>query len=127
MHPFESGNITRANFNADVYENIWRLDDQDPNATYPRVSTSSNSNNSQTSDFWMRDASYLRLKSAELSYDLPASVLDKIKLQKARVYLQGLNLLTFAPFDLWDPENGGGSGSTYPLNTTVNIGVAITY
>ena len=127
MRPFEAGNLLGSNFNSHVYENIWREATPDVNAIYPRVSTSSNSNNNQTSDYWMRNRSYLRLKNAEIGYDLPSSLLEKIGLKKTRVYVQGVNLLTFSEFKLWDPENGGGQGAAYPLSRTINFGISITY
>ncbi len=127
IRPFEGGNVQRSNFNSDLVGNVWTTQDPDPNATYPRMSTVANANNSQTSTFWMRNRAYLRLKNAEISYTLPRSLVSKAKLGSARIYIQGLNLLTFSEFKLWDPENGGGEGATYPLNRVFNIGIQLSY
>ncbi len=127
IRPFEGGNVQRSGFNQDIVGNVWTTYNQDPNAEYPRMSTVANSNNSQTSTFWMRNKSYLRLKNAEIAYTLPRSLVSKVKLGSARIYVQGLNLITFSEFDLWDPENGGGQGATYPLNRVFNVGVQLTY
>lgn len=127
VRPFESGNVQRSSFLQDIYDNIWTEANPNPNAIYPRVSLTSNPNNNQTSDYWQRDRSYLRLKSAEIGYSIPKKALEKIKLQSVRIYAQGLNLLTISSFQLWDPENGGGQGSAYPLNTTINLGIQIRY
>lgn len=43
-----------------------------------------------------------------------------------RIYISGSNLLTFAPFKLWDPEQGGGSGLSYPTQRVFNIGFQMT-
>ena len=128
MHPFQTLDEQRQSFNQNVIGNIW-LDgiNEDVNAIYPKATLGVNSNNTQQSTHWMRDRSYLRLKSAEISYDLPKKVLSKLQLQKFTIYTQGMNLLTFSGFKLWDPEQGGGTGARYPLNRSVNLGVRITY
>jgi len=53
---------------------------------------------------YISDGDYLKLRSAMLSYDLPSSIVSKMKLNGLRVYLQGQNLLTFTKFIGWDPE-----------------------
>ena len=53
---------------------------------------------------------------------LPKSLTSKTFIKSFRFYVSGSNLLTFAPFDMWDPEKGGGEGSGYPLNRVITIG-----
>lgn len=53
---------------------------------------------------YMSDGSYLRFKTLTLAYNLPGSVIDKINMRKARIFVTGNNLLTFTPYDGWDPE-----------------------
>lgn len=93
-------------------------------ATYPELSLAgSNTNNkSPNSDFWLKDASYLRFKSAELGYTLPGSVVKYLKLSKLRVYASGFNLLTFDKIKVIDPESPG-DGISYPIQRMVNIGI----
>ena len=55
----------------DVAENRWSEFSRDPNSKYPRMSMTSNANNSRSSTFWLRDMSFLRLKNAEIGYSLP--------------------------------------------------------
>ena len=82
------------------------------NAKYPRLGllTSDIQNNQQASTFWMRNGSFLRLKNVEIGYRIPYG----------RLYVSASNLLTFSPFDLWDPELSG--WNSYPLQRTVNVG-----
>ncbi|MGH2624909.1 MAG: hypothetical protein ACRDE7_14675, partial [Sphingobacterium sp.] len=95
-------------------------------AQYPRLGTSVTSiaNNLQSSNWWMRDGSFLRLKSVEFGYQLPKEVAQKLHLENLRVYLSGMNLVTFSKFKLWDPEQGG-NAFAYPLQRVFNLGINI--
>lgn len=127
--PFSSGNMERASINEDIYGNVWmstNTPEQNANVTYPRLSMGSGgagaSNNSQASTWWLRDGSFLRLKSVEIGYSLPKSLLQKSFIKSLRFYAAGNNLLQFSPFKLWDPEKGSTDGSGYPLNRMFSIG-----
>ena len=72
----------------------------------------------------MRDGSFIRLKSMEVGYTLPASWTKKMKLDRIRLYLSGSNLLCFSKFKLWDPEMGG-KGLGYPIQRVFNLGINI--
>lgn len=83
-----------------------------PNGTTPRLSSDSE-NNRKDSSFWMKSASYLRVKNVELSYDLPKKWVNKIGLSAASVYANAQNLFTFTNFwDGYDPEVGYGGSSS---------------
>ena len=132
--PFSSTAIEKSAVQRDVWERGW---DQLTNngadmsraseAVYPRLSIGSaagSSNNSQTSSWWQRDGSYLRLKNFEVGYTLPKKWLARLGfVQSVRCYLSGNNLLTFSSFKLWDPEQGGGQGASYPNNRVYSIGL----
>ncbi|WP_407429254.1 SusC/RagA family TonB-linked outer membrane protein [Arcticibacter sp.] len=107
-------------------DNHWSEDNQNLYALYPRLGAEAGSieNNTQTSTWWLRDGSFLRLKSVELGYSLPASVSQKLNIKKMRIYFNGLNLLTFSPFKLWDPEVGG-NGFAYPIQKVFNVGINV--
>lgn len=127
--PFSSGNLERAAINEDVYGNVWmstNTPEQNANVTYPRLSMGSGgagaSNNAQASTWWLRDGSFLRLKSLEIGYSLPKTLLQKTFIKSLRFYLAGNNLLQFSPFKLWDPEKGSSDGSGYPLNRMFSVG-----
>lgn len=129
--PFNSGNMERASINRDVYDNVWRpgnTEEQNAAAIYPRLSWSGaagSSNNSQTSDWWIRDGGFLRLKNFEVGYTIPKSLTNKTFIKSMRIYVSGNNLLTFSKFKLWDPEKGNGDGSGYPPNRIVTVGLNI--
>jgi len=79
-------------------------------------------NNNYASSWWLRDGSFMRLKSAELGYNLSPAALRRIHFANARIYLNGINLLTFSHFKTWDPEMGA-SGLGYPIQKVVNVGM----
>ena len=72
----------------------------------------------------MQDATFLRLKSAEIGYTLPENISRKVFTDKFRVYLSGTNLLCWSHFKLWDPEMAG-NGLGYPLQRVINVGLNI--
>ena len=98
---------------------------ENPNASYPRLSYGGNDNNYRASTFWLRDGSYLRLKTLEVGYTLPKSIVNKIRFNKIRVFFIGTNLLTFAKFKEWDPEMGSTNGEKYPLAKTFTLGLTV--
>ena len=115
FHPF--GTQSRRNVLEWVANSYWSKDNQNPNALYPRLTLHDNNNNQQASSHWLRDASFLKLRNLEIGY----------RFKIARIYANATNLLTFAPFKLWDPEMGGGRGMSYPLQRTFNLGVQLTF
>ena len=112
-----------AKFIADSY---WNEDSRDIYAIWPRLSTSSIDNNDQVNTWFMRNGSFLRLKSAELGYTLPVRVSQRAGLKKARIYLNGTNLLTWSKFKLWDVEQGA-SAFNYPIQRVYNIGLLLNF
>lgn len=116
FHPFSTQyNRNVLKFVADDY---WTPTNQNPYAKYPRLTKDHNNHNNAASDYWLRDASFLKLKNAEVGYSLFKNV---------RIYVSGTNLLTFSPFKHWDPEMGGGKGLSYPTQRVVNLGVQMTF
>jgi TonB-linked SusC/RagA family outer membrane protein len=105
-----------------IADNHWSDENPDPNAFWPRMSVNAVANNEKASTWWLRDGSFLRLKSVELGYSLPQKLLEKINVEKARFYASGTNLLVFSKFKLWDPEMGG-RGLGYPPQRIINVGL----
>lgn len=102
--------------------------------TYPRVTFVDDNENMQTvSDFFVHDASFVRLRNITLGYTLPASVTNYLKIDRIRFYVSAENLLTFTPYLGYDPEIGGGVFSNgidhgiYPQPRTVLGGINITF
>jgi TonB-linked SusC/RagA family outer membrane protein len=105
-----------------IADNHWSDENPDPNAFWPRMSVNAVSNNEKTSTWWLRDGSFLRLKSVEVGYSFSERLLKKLNIEKARLYASGTNLLVFSKFKLWDPEMGG-RGLGYPPQKIINIGL----
>ena len=98
---------------------------ENPNASYPRLSYGGNSNNYRQSTFWLRNGSYLRLKTLEVGYSIPKPLVNKIRFNNIRLFLRGSNLLTFSSFKLWDPELGSSTGTEYPLAKSLTLGLSV--
>ncbi|AWW31573.1 hypothetical protein DN752_16375 [Echinicola strongylocentroti] len=99
-----------------IADDYWTAENQKFNAFYPRLSEFDNPNNTQNSSWWLRSGAFVRLKHAEIGYQYSP---------KVRFYSNGVNLMTFSKFKLWDPEQGGGNGLGYPPQRVINIGVQI--
>lgn len=85
------------------------------NADFPRLwySYKQNDPTGTPSSFWVKDASYLRLKNVTLAYTLPKNVVKTLGLNNVKVYYSGQNLLTFTKYYKWiDPELGAASSSS---------------
>jgi TonB-linked SusC/RagA family outer membrane protein len=104
----------------------WSEDNRNLYALWPRLSETLISNNNQTSNWFMRDGSFIRLKSVEFGYTLPKKLIAKAKMTNLRFYFSGTNLLTFSKFKLWDPEMGG-NGLGYPIQKVYNFGLQLSF
>ncbi len=117
------GLINNSSLAQQVYDNRWSPSNNDANAEYPRLSSSSNANNYQTSSFWLKDRSYLKLRNIELYYHLPESILQPLKIIKtAKVYLRGTDLFTI---DHLDEVDAASYGASAPLTRSVAFGVSV--
>ena len=117
-----------------ITERKAKATEENPNkwAEYPRLETlNMNNTNLQTSDYWVRDASYLRLKNVQIGYTLPKQLVSKVGLQNIHIYVSGQNLLNINKFYKgWDPENEIGTGdapSYYPINKIYSFGLNIKF
>jgi TonB-linked SusC/RagA family outer membrane protein len=118
--PFEN----RRNALAIVARGSWTETNPDVHAFWPRLSVDEVQNNTQQSSWWLRDGSFVRLKTVEAGYNF--SGIKKIGLENFRLYLSIENLFVISPFKQWDPEMGS-SGMSYPLNRRFNIGLQLTF
>jgi TonB-linked SusC/RagA family outer membrane protein len=97
------------------------------NAKFPRITNTMSSSNSLRSSHWLHDASYLRLKSAIISYTLPVRISQKLKMENLRIYVSGQNLLTFTKIRNYDPENINSNGNGYPQQRVISFGLNVTF
>jgi len=107
-----------------VAESHWSEENQDLHAFWPRLDARFNDNNSQTSNWWLRNGAFMRLKTMELGYNLPAKLLRRVRISNFRVYANGQNLFAISKFKLWDPEMGG-NGLGYPVQAIYNFGISL--
>nr|MCR5002931.1 SusC/RagA family protein [Bacteroidales bacterium] len=101
-----------------------------PGASYPRLTMGTESTNNATkSDFWIQDASYLRVKNLQLGYNFQGHWMKKLNLQELRTYLSVENAYTFTKMKGgWDPEyNSGGSGRAYPVARVYSVGLNVKF
>lgn len=113
-----------------IYANVddrWLPENPNNDVFWPRLSIFDMDNNKQTSTWWLRDASYLRLKNVELGWSLPQRWVNRMSLGGVRLVSRGTNLLTWAPFKMWDPELGSSNGLTYPAMRVFSFGLELTF
>ena len=129
VNPFNGGGGS-----GNLYSNIgdrWTEENPDQNAFYPRLSygseTTSNINNFQKSTWWVRNMNFLRLKTLQISYNLPKPWVNKVHLKNAAGYVMGTNLFTLSRFKLWDPELNTDNGASYPNTTSYSVGINFTF
>lgn len=110
----------------EIVDSHWSEDNRDLYAFWPRLSDTEISNNQQTSTWFMRDGSFIRLKSLEVGYTIPTRLTKKLKIDRFRLYLSGSNLFCIGKFKMWDPEMGG-NGLGYPIQRVFNLGLNLDF
>ena len=122
--PFFNNN---SNADYEYYNNRWTPTNQ--NAKYPICWPSPVANSQQASDFWQRNASYIRLKNAQFGYTIPQSVMQKIKIKSVRIYIASENLFTISGLKFMDPESSvyNTDGTFYPSMKSYSVGANVTF
>ncbi len=106
--------------------NAWRLDNTD--SDQPRIGSTVSNGGVNRSDFYSRNAAFLRLKNVELGYTLPVrKFAPRTGIRSLRFYVAGYNLLTFSELKFVDPETSDESYQTYPQMRIINTGVKLTF
>lgn len=119
----EFGNYTQYSYN-----NRWSVDK--PSSVDPRLVSRNNryyANVYGNNTYFFRSNDYLRFKNFELGYNLASNVGQRIGISRARVYVSGLNLITWDKLKLWDPETIATNGYAYPQARIISIGVRVTF
>jgi len=120
------------NMPRDFYEGRWiesASAEERAAAKWPRAlikQTYGDTWNGSASTWWLRSASFIRLKSLELGYTLPKNIISKIGLSNLRVYVNGSNLFTIDDVKIFDPEMTNGIKG-YPLNRTWTFGLNVSF
>jgi hypothetical protein len=119
----EFGNYTKYS-----YDNRWSVDN--PSTEHPRLVSRNNryyTNNQGLNTYFLRNNDYVRFKNFEVGYTLGAGVGQRIGISRFRVYVSGLNLITWDKLKLWDPETVATNGYAYPQARIISTGVRVTF
>lgn len=108
-----------------IAESRWTEENPNADSFYPRLAygNAANKNNAVASSWWVKDIDFIRLKTLDLGYNLKKGTFSNLGMKNARIYLQGVNLLYWSPFKLWDPELNTSNGTVYPNIRTVTLGI----
>ena len=131
--PYQNGGALQSLF----YDSHWHHEDiYDVNSPwvagdYPamRFNESGHSNYNKTSTFWLTNVKYIRCRTLELGYSLPAEILDKLKISRARFYVNANNLFSLDNMHDYgiDAEIIDDNGLTYPQSKFINVGINLSF
>ncbi|WP_339815083.1 TonB-dependent receptor [uncultured Imperialibacter sp.] len=126
----ESGDI--GNYLKYSYDNRWSIDN--PSSTDPRLASRGDTyftgGNYGNNTYFLLNKNYLRLKNIELGYNFPSSIGERIGISNFRLYVNGLNLITFGYLSkngIFDPESTNQAGTYYPQARVINTGLRLTF
>lgn len=125
MYPFM---LEYPNYNVmhEYYDNRWIENADNTSAKYPAVINGNNPNNYQTSTLYMRDASYLKLKNAEIGYNFTKAACQVVNVESIRLFVNGTNLFCIDKLKIIDPESNFGTGG-YPQQRVLNFGAQLNF
>lgn len=110
------------------YMNMWT--EENPSTTLPKMYTN-NPKNDQHSDFFLHRADYMRIRSLQLGYSLPVSLLSNVKIERLRIFANLENYFTFTKWPGQDPEVSDGTAeapaATYPIPKTASLGLTVSF
>jgi TonB-dependent starch-binding outer membrane protein SusC len=112
---------------AELLENRYRAGSMDSKYPWiPQYSSIGTDISGQYSTFWLQDASFLRLKTAEISYSL-RDLVSRYGIERARIFVNGNNLFTLTKMKWYDPEGGNQRGEFYPQQQIFSLGAQLTF
>ncbi|QZT39026.1 TonB-dependent receptor [Halosquirtibacter xylanolyticus] len=120
----EKGN--NRNYMKYIIDNSWQ-EETAGQSEFPRMVNGTSSNNKFTSDVWLRDGSYIKLKNVTLGYRFNKSSVERFGLKGLEVKLTGYNLLSFSKFDIMDPESEPNYNDKYPVVKIFNLGATLRF
>ncbi len=119
------------------FQDTWldRVTEDNPNGSYPRLIASDPNGNQRPSDFYVEDASFMRIKNLQVGYTIPNTLAESLKIQRLRVYMAFDNILTLTGYTGFDPEIGtsgwildtGIDKGFYPQNRSIGAGINLTF
>lgn len=119
----ESGDI--GNYLQYSYDHQWTV--EHPSSVDPRISNRGDTWYSTANTYFYRSTNYIRLKNLELGYNFPSLLTSRVGISRLRLYVNGLNLVTWDKLKIWDPESLSGNGQYYPQAKVLNFGVRVSF
>lgn len=123
----ESGDI--GNFLKYSHDNRWSIDN--PSSVHPRLASRGDTyytgGSFGNNTYFLYSKDYIRLKNIQLAYNFPSRLIEPFGLSNFKVYVNGLNLITWAANDIFDPEATNSAGTYYPQARVVNTGFSLTF
>lgn len=133
VNTYSIANLSQPFYNGAGITKEWATDSwttDRPNATLPRLTTERGyPQNFENSTFWLKDASYLRLKNIQIGYTLPKKLFEGTGINELKIFINGQNLLTFSKFKLVDPERVTTLNTiySYPSVKMYTAGINLTF
>ena len=122
---FQEGNIQKWQM-----EECWNMNPTNRYPKYPRLEIMSNagSNNTLLSDFWILNASFVKVRNIQFGYKLPKNIISKAGISSMRAYISLDNPFSFNSYRKgWDPENTNNRGSYYPVMSSYTFGLTLAF
>ncbi len=122
---FQEGNIQKWQM-----EECWNMNPTNRYPKYPRLEIMSNagSNNTLLSDFWILNASFVKVRNIQFGYKLPKNIISKAGISSMRTYISLDNPFSFDSYRKgWDPENTNNRGSYYPVMSSYTFGLTLAF
>ena len=122
---FQEGNIQKWQM-----EECWNMNPTNRYPKYPRLEVMSNagSNNTLLSDYWILDASFVKVRNIQFGYKLPKNIISKAGISSMRAYISMDNPFSFNGYRKgWDPENTNNRGSYYPVMSSYTFGLTLAF
>jgi len=116
--------MSNATVSEHYLENCWRPGADNSGATYPRLTTTESSNNYRLNSAFIANASYLKLRSAEVYYKLPMSLISKVRVDECKLFFRGMDLFSIDQIKVLDPE---ARGIAYPSLKSFHLGFTLTF
>jgi hypothetical protein len=110
------------------YDNRWSV--ENPSSEHPRLVSRNNryyAGSFGNNTYFLRKNNYVRFKNIEIGYTLSSGIADRVGINRFRIYVSGLNLVTWEKFGFWDPETIATNGYAYPQSRIISVGARVTF
>ena len=127
MMPFHWG-VLESNVRTEVLESRWDAQNPNQDVFFPRIQIANMTNTNTANTWWVRDASFIRLKNVEFGYNFDVKRLNLIGIRSIRLYAMGQNVALWDKVKMYDPELGNSAGGTkYPIPSIWTGGLELSF